>query len=321
PGTPPPRPDPNFPGDEVRVADEEAAAGERVVAVLDELAPEAGRVLVPRHLPHDAAVYLERAGYDLASTPAVSTARAVKTDAELVAIRAVQRIATRGVKRVAEILAASTVEGDELHWEGGPLSTTRLRRQANATMALYGGCDLGNAVVTAGEASADPHGSSVEAVEPGETVVVDLSPRGPAGYYGDCGRTFVVGGDGGWERRAHVAVEAARNAALSAIEPGTVASTIYEEAAAELAAYGFEVANSERGFVRDAGHGVGLSLHERPSLSTDAILEPGMVLAISPNLFDPDRGSVRVEDLVVVTDDGCDLLVDAPRSLDPVAWV
>jgi len=66
-------------------------------------------------------------------------------------------------------------------------------------------------------------------------VLIDISPRGPDGYRGDLTRTFVVDGDDGWERRAYLAVESAREAALAEIEPGVPTKTVHGEAAAELA--------------------------------------------------------------------------------------
>ncbi|WP_435145168.1 M24 family metallopeptidase [Halobaculum sp. P14] len=305
-----------FPGDDVRVANQGDAAGRRAAAVLDD-AGASGTVLVPQHVPHDAAVYLENAGFEVASTAAVADARAVKTDAELNRIRRVQRAAARGVARVEAVLYDAAVDGDELVWQGGPLSTERIRRQVNEVLAAHGVSDAGNTVVGAGASAADLHFTGVDAVRPRETVLVDVSPRGPDGYYGDMTRTFAVDPDGGWERRAYVAVEAAREAALAELEAGVAASTVHEEASAELAAYGFRVDDDAVGFTHSTGHGVGVSLHEAPALSGDDELEAGTVVTVEPGVYDPDEGGVRLEDLVVVTDDGYELLGEYPFGLVP----
>jgi Xaa-Pro aminopeptidase len=306
-----------FPGDAVRTDRVGDPAGTRAAAVLDETLDGTGTVLVPRHLPHDAAVYLESAGYDLRSTDAVARARRTKTDEELACLRFVQRAAVRGMARAETVLAESTPDGDALRWEGDPLTTERLRREVNAAIAAAGARDAGNSVLGAGETCADLHFTGDDDIAPGETVLLDLSPRGPHGYYGDVTRTFVVDGDDGWERRAYVAVEAAREAALAEVQPGTPAGRVHEEAAAELVAHGFEIDSAERGFTHGVGHGVGVSLHEGPSLRSDDPLAVGDVVTIEPGVYDPDRGGVRLEDLVAVTEDGYELLAEYSFSSTP----
>jgi Xaa-Pro aminopeptidase len=291
-------------------------------------------VLVPQQIPHDAAAYLQQAGYSVESTTAVTDARIVKTDAEIGHLRRVQRATRRGIRRAATILAESTVAetdagGDEteetdsrpLHWQGAPLSTERLRRQVNATLAVEGVRDAGNTVIGAGESCADLHFTGLRPLSAGETILVDVSPRGPAGYYGDCTRTFVVDGDGGWERRAHVAVTAAREAALDELAAGVPARRVQEEAAAEVAAYGFRIDSDEQGFVHSVGHGIGMSLHEGPSFRDDEPLPVGAVVTIEPGVYDPEQGGVRVEDVAVVREDGSDLLGSLPTGLDASEYV
>ncbi|WP_144799874.1 M24 family metallopeptidase [Halorubrum depositum] len=318
-------------------------AGERAAAAVADLLGDSGgasTVLVPPSIPHDAAVYLERAGNELASTDAVTTARARKTDAEVDRLRRVQRATAAGMARAETVLAGSETvpagsetvpadsEADEaeagrpvLRWEGAPLTTERLRREVNAVLAARGVRDAGNTVIGAGPSAADLHYVGDEPVRPGETVLLDVSPRGPDGYYGDMTRTFVVDGDGGWERRAYVAVEAAREAALAEVEPGVPAKTVHGEAAAELAAYGFDpnADEGETGFTHGTGHGVGMSLHESPSLSGAGELRPGHVVTIEPGVYDPDVGGVRLEDLVVVTEDGYEILAEYPFGIVPEA--
>ncbi|TKX69539.1 Xaa-Pro peptidase family protein [Halorubrum sp. SP9] len=325
-------------------------AGERAAAVVDDLVDGASAaaeddgptVLAPASIPHDAAVYLERAGNDLSSTDAVAAARARKTPAEVDRLRRVQRAAVAGMARAEAVLAESeaveseAVEGADgsggdgrsdddrrppLRWEGEPLTTERLRREANRVLAARGVRDAGNTVIGAGPSAADLHYVGSDPIRPGETVLIDISPRGPDGYHGDVTRTFVVDGDGGWERRAYVAVEAAREAALDEVEPGVPAKAVHGEAAAELTAYGFEpnAGEGEAGFTHGTGHGVGVSLHEGPSLSGAGELRPGHVVTVEPGVYDPEIGGVRLEDLVLVTDEGYELLAEYPFGIVPDA--
>jgi Xaa-Pro aminopeptidase len=296
-------------------------AGVRAAELLDDFREGDDRsstVLTPASIPHDAALYLEAAGYELSSTTAVADARLLKTAAELACLRRVQAVTCRGMARAEAVLAAAEPDGDDLLFEGEPITTERLRREVDAEMARHGIRSAGNTVIGAGPSAADLHFTGIDHIAPGETVLLDISPRGPHGYYGDLTRTFVVGSDGGWERRAFVAVEQAHEEALATVEAGVTAGSVHEEAAAELTAHGFRIDSSAVGFTHGVGHGVGVSLHEGPSLRADTPLETGNVVTIEPGVYDPDIGGVRIEDLVAVTENGYEKLASYPVRFTPV---
>ncbi len=286
-----------------------------------------GSVVVRASIPHDAAVYLERGGTALESTDVVAAARARKTPAERDRIRRVQRAAVAGVDRAAAVLAESELRGgpdraggatdgrrEPLRWRGAALTVDRLRCEVNAALAAHGAGGDGDTAVRAGPPATD-HGRGDGAIRPGATVRVTASPRGRDGYRGDVARTFVVDGDGGWARRAHVAVSAARAAAVEAVEPGASAATVRREATAELAAYGFgpDAANWA-GVARGVCRGVGLERRESPSGGTE--LEPGHVVAVGAGVRGPD-GGVELRDLLVVTADGREALAEYPHGVVP----
>ncbi|KPN30519.1 Xaa-Pro dipeptidase [Halolamina pelagica] len=230
-----------------------------------------------------------------------------------------QAVTCRGMARAEAVLATAEPDGDDLLYEGEPLTTERLRREVDAEMARHGIRSAGNTVIGAGETAADLHYTGIDHISPGETVLLDISPRGPHGYYGDLTRTFAVASEGGWERRAFVAVEQAHETALEHVEAGATAGTVHEEAAAELTAHGFRIDSSDVGFTHGVGHGVGVSLHEGPSLRADTPLDPGNVVTIEPGVYDPDTGGVRIEDLVAVTEHGYERLATYPVRFTPVA--
>lgn len=305
-----------FPGEAVRTAGVGNPAGERAAAVLADADAE-GTVLVPQDIPHDAAVYLESAGYEVTATDAVADARRTKTETEIDRHRWVQRAAALGMARAETILAEATVDDGGLYWNGERLTTEHLRRRVNAVMSAAGVTDAGNSVIGSGATAADLHYVGDDDIDAGETVLLDLSPRGPEGYYADITRTFAVESTGGWERRAYVACEAARNAALEEVEAGASAGTVHEEAAAELAAHGFRIDSDEVGFTHSTGHGVGVSLHEAPSLSGETTLRAGDVVTVEPGVYDSAEGGVRLEDLIVVREDGYELLQPYPFGSSP----
>lgn len=283
--------------------------GRRVVGVLGTRLDEGSTVLVPRHLPHDAAVYLEQAGYRLESTPAVREARAVKSAWELDRLRAVQRAAVRGMQRARTVLSEASVEDGVLHWQDAPLSTERLRRQVNATLVAEGVVDVSGTRIRVDPNSDESTVGDVATELPASApVVITLEPRGPHGYYGLLARTVVVDSDGGWERRAHVGVESARRVALGELEPGAAIRWVNSETVAEAGSFGLSAPAGDR------VHGVGLTRRERPSLADEATV--GTVVAVKPGAVD-EKGTVSLADLAVVTDEGCDLLADCSTSLHP----
>ena len=290
-----------FPGDRVLPAGGSIPTGKRVGAVLDDLGLD-GTVLTPPNVPHDAALYLEGAGYDVASTVVVDDARSTKTDAEQLRQSTVQSAACAGMRR------AAAVHDGRLDWDDAPLSALRLRREIDAAIAGEGMRPTYTAIGVGGD-PATPR--SETAIGPGETVVVDLAPHGPDGYHGRLVRTFVVEGDGGWTRRAQLAVEGALDAAIAELEPGESAAAVRTELDAEVRAYGFEP-NPASG-----GYGVGLERREPPTLADVSELPTGTVLALDVTVADASEGRVRLADLVAVTDDGANPLGAFPRSLAP----
>nr|WP_245188632.1 M24 family metallopeptidase [Halarchaeum rubridurum] len=199
------------------------------------------------------------------------------------------------------------------------MTTAALRREVNAALSRAGVDPAGNTLVAAGPSWRDPALGGDDPVRAGDPVLVDLAPRDAAGYHGRLARTFVVDTDGGWERRAHLAVTRAREAGLAELTPGKPASRVHEETAAEIVAYGFEsVGETRTDGTRALGHGVGLARREAPRLSGAGDLEAGHVVALAPTVFDAaEGGGVRVADLAVVTAEGYDLLADYATSLSP----
>jgi Xaa-Pro aminopeptidase len=167
-------------------------------------------------------------------------------------------------------------------------------------------------IVAAGPNGAKPHHHHGDrTVERGDPVVLDFGTR-VDGYPSDTTRTVVLGGDPPAEfETVHDVVLSAQTAAVEAVAPGVEARTVDRAAREVIGAAGYGDA-----FVHRTGHGVGLEVHEAPYVSADSTttLEPGMVFSVEPGVYLEGRFGVRIEDLVVVTDDGCERLNDAPRG-------
>ena len=305
-----------FPGTAVRTEGVGEPPAERAAAVLAAAGVE--RVLVPASIPHAAVARLADAGIEATATAVLEEARRSKPSERIERHRVVQEAATAGMAAAESALATATVrDGGRLASDGEPMTTESLRRVVNGVLAEAGVEPAGNTVIGAGPTAADLHYTGTDPIHAGETVLLDLSPRGPEGAYADLTRTFVVDSDGGWERRAYVACEAAREAALEEVAAGVPANRVNEEATAELAAHGFRVDSREEGFTHSVGHGVGFSLHEAPTMSDDDQLRAGDVVTIEPGVYDPAVGGVRLEDTVVVRENGFEMLASYPFGLDP----
>ncbi|ADD07580.1 peptidase M24 family protein (plasmid) [Natrialba magadii ATCC 43099] len=309
-----------FPGDEVDMtrASERPPATERARTVLER--NEMGdTLLLPATAKHRTVQSFREDGYNVVLTDAIDDIRRVKTNEERKLLQAVEFATQRGMARAETVLASATVDGGGLHWQGEPLTTEILRREVNAALARNGLDGAGNTVIGAGESCADLHYNGIDHIESGETVLLDLGPEGPHGYYGDLSRTFVVGEVGEWEQRAYGAVSDALDGAFDVFEDGAgqPASHVQDRVAEELAAYGFETGDVDVGMYHGAGHGIGSSLHERPFLSANEQLQTGHVVTIEPGVYDPSRGGVRLEDIVEITEDGYENYVQYPKEIVP----
>ncbi|WP_347242011.1 Xaa-Pro peptidase family protein [Thermus sp.] len=166
-------------------------------------------------------------------------------------------------------------------------------------------------IVASGARGALPHArASEKRLLGGELVTLDLGAR-VEGYHSDMTRTFALGRPKEELRRAYKAVEEALEAALAALAPGKPAKEVDALARKVLEGYGLD-----RHFVHSLGHGVGLAVHEGPGLSpySEEVLEPGMVVTVEPGVYLPGLGGVRLEELVLLTEKGPELLSRFPRD-------
>ncbi len=237
--------------------------------------------------------------------PAADRLRGVKDAAEIALIREAAAIATRALAQVVPAVRPGARERDvalELEF-----AIRRLGADASAFPAI----------VASGPRSALPHGAASDRViRPGEFVTLDFGAA-CRGYHSDITRTFLTGEPTARQREVYEAVLRAQRAALEAVVPGRTTREV--DAVAREALTG---AGLGEYFGHGLGHGVGLAVHEFPSLSPSAeevVLEAGMVVTVEPGAYLPGEGGVRVEDLVVVTETGAEVLTDFPKELTVLA--
>ncbi|HSM71638.1 MAG TPA: Xaa-Pro peptidase family protein [Anaerolineales bacterium] len=167
-------------------------------------------------------------------------------------------------------------------------------------------------IVSGGPNSANPHASPTERrLQAGDLLVIDFGAT-HAGYISDITRTFAVGEVDDEYQKIHRIVQEANAAGRAAAKPGARCADvdIATRDVIEKAGYG-------EYFTHRTGHGIGMEGHEEPYMRADneQILEPGMAFTVEPGIYLPGRNGVRVEDNVVITDSGADVLSDLPREI------
>jgi Xaa-Pro aminopeptidase len=167
-------------------------------------------------------------------------------------------------------------------------------------------------IVASGPNGASPHhetGSRM--LEVGDAVVVDIGGT-RAGYCSDMTRNYVIGKVPAGYADLHAVLEEAQQAAVEAVAPGVTAEAIDAAARDHITAAGL----GER-FIHRTGHGIGVEEHEEPWIvsGNDETVAPGMAFSIEPGIYIPDRYGARIEDIVVVTDDGAERVNLRPHEL------
>ncbi len=167
-------------------------------------------------------------------------------------------------------------------------------------------------IIASGERSALPHGRASHAVIPAEGFVVCDFGVILTGYCSDMTRTVYVGRPPDDARYLYQAVQQAQQAGVKAVRPGISAGEVDQAARKVLQKEGLG-----RYFTHSTGHGVGLEIHEAPRVAAgqNEILRPGMVITIEPGAYLPGKWGVRIEDMVVVTEQGCEILTPTSKEL------
>ncbi|HEY2194033.1 MAG TPA: Xaa-Pro peptidase family protein [Actinomycetospora sp.] len=182
-----------------------------------------------------------------------------------------------------------------------------------AAIVAAGHTEAAFVIVGSGPNGASPHHEvSDRVIEAGDVVVVDIGGPLPEGYNSDCTRTYVVGSPSDEVTDVYAVLQRAQAAAVASARPGVTAESVDEAARAIIRDAGYG-----EFFVHRTGHGIGLEVHEEPYIvaGNALALEPGMAFSIEPGIYFPERWGARIEDIVVVTDDGCESVNTRPHEL------
>jgi Xaa-Pro aminopeptidase len=284
------------------------------------------RAAVPPDFPLEVADRLRAVGVDLeVDRKFFADRRRPKGPVELAGIRRACAAAEAATRAVARVLARAEVTNGSVLADGKPVTSERLKQEVMFAVIEHGAAINEFIVAHGPQTSVGTLGSGP--ILAGEPITVDLWPWDiETGCYTDMTRTFVVGTVSEELAEYHSLCRAALDACLGVIRPGLPVGELYGVAAEIIEGAGYPTMRTKKegevlrdGFFHTLGHGVGLDVHEQPwlNLSADQKLRASDVIAIEPGCYRHGYGGVRLEDLIHVTEEGAEDLVDFPYELDP----
>jgi Xaa-Pro aminopeptidase len=281
---------------------------------------------VPPTFPLELADHLRANGIDVAVDRALfEERRRRKNDAEVAGLRRAQRSCEEALDVGRRMLRDAEVRDGALVLAGEPLTCERIKVELEGVFSAHGAA-AEEFIVAHGAQSAAGHNMGSGQVLAGEPIVFDLFPRDrQSGVYSDMTRTYVVGDVSDEVREYHRLCKEALDLATAATRPGVNGRDLMRLVCDLFASHGYptqltkqpgEVLDS--GFFHALGHGVGLEVHERPRLGRSGDdLVPGDVITLEPGLYRAGYGGVRLEDILLVTDDGAEVVTQYPYDLEP----
>jgi Xaa-Pro aminopeptidase len=288
------------------------------------------RVAVAPYFPIGMAERLRGLGIDVVIAPDLGERRRAKRPDEIEALDAAQRATEDAWAKGVDALKRSTVGKDNvLQLDSAPFTAERLRAIVEGRLLELGYASEG-AIIAPGPQAADPHMIGSGPLHAGEPIVMDIFPQHKSTrYWADMTRTVSKGAPPAEIRKMYEVVQRAQDAGIRALKPGVTGRSIHEMVEDIIFAAGYDTLRPgqqhgtpsngalPKGFIHGLGHGVGLEIHEAPSVGRGgtAPLAAGDVVTVEPGVYDPAIGGVRLEDMLVITATGSRNLTRAPRQL------
>jgi Xaa-Pro aminopeptidase len=272
-----------------------------------------GDVLVPPSLPYQVGHELEALGRVVIDANSVRSMRSVKDNGELTQIRAVQNAAEVAMDCAVTMIRDAVTVKDVLFHQDAPLTSERVRAAMHKSLA-DAGCHALDTIVSCGKDTAIPHVVGSGPLLTNEPIVIDIFPQHDySGYYSDMTRTVARGEPDGDIVEMYQAVREAQDRGQSLLRAGVTGQEVHQAVVDLLSEMGFESGN--RGFIHNLGHGVGLEVHEQPSLGPGGgKLAAGNVVTVEPGLYYEGTGGIRLENIYAITECGSVCYTRFPRE-------
>jgi Xaa-Pro aminopeptidase len=284
------------------------------------------QVVADRSLPLLFTDLIRQAGIEVLCDPQLGVQERRQKDAqELAWIQQAQQVTEQAVALACRMIASAKAGPDGVLVQDGQVLTSERVRAAIDHFLLDHGYLNPTCIVAGGAQGADCHENGSGPLRTGEPIIIDVFPRNRQTlYHGDCTRTVVHGECPPAIRRMHQAVREAKAAAIQTAKAGRTGQEVHRQVAEVLRRWGYHVGPPHAASAPETaymphgtGHGLGLEVHELPLLDQNGPeLLAGDVVSIEPGLYLPGLGGVRIEDLVVITEEGCRNLNTLPDDLD-----
>jgi Xaa-Pro aminopeptidase len=278
-------------------------------------------ILVPPTFPFLHASRLQELGYRLRTKrEPFYEQRVMKSDDEVRHIEAAQRATETAVAAAHQTLRRAEIRDNVLWLDGEMLTSERVKKLINVAL-MECDCVAQHTIVAGGEQACDPHDEGSGPLPAHRSIIFDVFPRSAGTrYFADMSRTVVRGTPSPELTRLYHAVKDAQEEAITKIRDGADGAAIHQGICDRFEKAGYKtglVNGRMQGYFHGTGHGVGLDIHEAPRISrTGSLLQEGHVVTVEPGLYYPGLGAVRIEDMVLVTKDGCRNLTNYPKVFE-----
>jgi Xaa-Pro aminopeptidase len=272
------------------------------------------KILVPPNFPIALANALSNYCTLLVDSGTVQSMRAKKSKNEILLMKNVQKVTEKAMGRAISLIKSASVKKGILHIDEKPLTSEQVKFSMH-NLLLQHGCGAVDTIVSCGEDTAIPHIPGSGPLKSDEPIVIDLFPvEEISGYYADMTRTFVRGEPSPNILEMYDTLREAKQLGISRVKTGASGADIHLAVVDFFKDHGYE--SNTRGFVHNLGHGVGLQVHELPTVGpAGKTLASGNVITIEPGLYYPGIGGVRLEDIGVVTAKGFENFTVFPEDL------
>jgi Xaa-Pro aminopeptidase len=272
------------------------------------------KILVPPNFPVALANALSEQCTILVDHGTVQSMRARKSKNEILLMKNVQKVTQKAMGRAISLIRSASIKKGILHINKKPLTAEQVKFSMH-NLLLQHGCVAVDTIVSCGEETAIPHMTGTGPLKSDEPIIIDLFPvEEKSGYYSDMTRTVVKGDPSPEIREMFDTLLDAKHLGISLVKAGVSGADIHLAVVDFFKDHGYE--SNTRGFVHNLGHGVGLQVHELPTVGpAGKALVSGNVITIEPGLYYPGIGGVRLEDIGVVTAKGFENFTIFPEAL------